>query len=69
VKVRAQYPHPYYWAAFVLTGDPGTVVAANSVQPLSKSTSIFWIIGLVGVVLLMVAGIIVLRRKGNGRAS
>jgi CHAT domain-containing protein len=21
--VRSQYPHPYYWAGFVLTGDPG----------------------------------------------
>ena len=20
---RAQFPHPFYWAAFVLTGDPG----------------------------------------------
>ena len=25
-ETRAQYPHPYYWAAFVLTGDPGTAV-------------------------------------------
>jgi CHAT domain-containing protein len=24
---RAQYPHPYYWAAFVLTGDPGSAIA------------------------------------------
>ncbi|MBI3654280.1 MAG: CHAT domain-containing protein [Acidobacteria bacterium] len=23
---RKKYPHPYYWAAFVLTGDPGTTI-------------------------------------------
>lgn len=23
-EIRAQYPNPYYWAAFVLTGDPGS---------------------------------------------
>jgi hypothetical protein len=22
-EVRTEYPHPYYWSAFVLTGDPG----------------------------------------------
>ena len=27
---RAKYPHPFHWAAFVLTGDPGTTTASNS---------------------------------------
>ena len=22
-EARKKYPHPYYWAAFVLNGDPG----------------------------------------------
>lgn len=26
-KIRSRYPHPYYWAAFVLTGDPGVSTA------------------------------------------
>ncbi len=26
-KIRATYPHPYYWAGFVLTGDPGITTA------------------------------------------
>jgi CHAT domain-containing protein/Flp pilus assembly protein TadD len=23
IEIRKKYPHPYYWSAFVLTGDPG----------------------------------------------
>ena len=25
IEVRAEYPHPYFWSAFVVTGDPGEV--------------------------------------------
>ncbi len=41
-EVRAQYPHPYYWAAFVLTGDPGKVTGAmvisQATPTVTKST-------------------------------
>jgi CHAT domain-containing protein len=30
IDIRQQYSHPYYWAGFVLTGDPGS--AKNSLQ-------------------------------------
>jgi CHAT domain-containing protein len=29
-KTRRQYPNPYYWAAFVLTGDAGPAPRAKS---------------------------------------
>jgi CHAT domain-containing protein len=31
VETRRHYPHPYYWAAFVLTGDPGTSAGGSAV--------------------------------------
>lgn len=32
-EVRTKYPHPYYWAAFVLTGDPGV---GSAISPTRK---------------------------------
>jgi CHAT domain-containing protein len=39
IDVRAKYPHPYYWASFVLTGDPESMIH-QSVIATSTSTSI-----------------------------
>jgi CHAT domain-containing protein/tetratricopeptide (TPR) repeat protein len=46
---RAKYPHPYYWAAFVLTGDPGAS------QTGSPSPIVWAAIGLACVALAIVA--------------
>jgi len=35
IEIRQNYPNPYYWAGFVLTGDPGKGGTANL---LAKST-------------------------------
>jgi len=61
--VRAQYPHPYYWAAFVLTGDPGPVVEVNSMRSLLKDKRVLWRIGILGAFLLLTGGAMVLRRR------
>jgi len=29
LEIRQKYPNPYYWAGFVLTGDPGESRTAN----------------------------------------
>jgi hypothetical protein len=70
-EVRAQYPHPYYWAAFVLTGDPGSYVAPASTSPLFDvdgsipplGRALLWV-GICAVVLASLAlGIVSWRRK------
>jgi CHAT domain-containing protein/tetratricopeptide (TPR) repeat protein len=52
------YEHPYYWAAFILIGDPGDLATEPENQRSSLSGAIAWVIGggvLVGALLLAVA--------------
>jgi CHAT domain-containing protein/Tfp pilus assembly protein PilF len=68
-EVRAQYPKPSHWAAFVLTGDPG-LIAANIqhqiVQPQEPSNPgallIITLIVVIALVALVVIWLIVSRR-------
>ena len=50
-EVRTQYPHPYYWAAFVLTGDAGLHGQVESASPL-VSNPISWTAGIGGLLLI-----------------
>ncbi len=39
IDVRAEYPHPYYWAAFVLTGDGGKLTGDVDVGVATEATT------------------------------
>ena len=62
IEIRAQYPHPYYWAAFVLTGDPGSYVppvSPTQPSPLDRfpGTYISMLVGL-GLAVLLVGAMV-----------
>jgi CHAT domain-containing protein/Tfp pilus assembly protein PilF len=71
-EIRQEYPHPYYWAAFVLTGDPGSYVpptspsilhdGARNVLPLRRD---FFFIGLCcfALTMILVGGMVWWRRR------
>jgi hypothetical protein len=61
--VRTQYPHPYYWSAFVLTGDPGAVMGVNPMPSVMARNRTLWAVGLVAALLLLAAGLMIWRRK------
>ncbi len=61
-EVRAQYPNPYYWAAFVLTGDPGSSVQVNPVQSTLKNNRLILAVALSTLLVLFAIGAIVMRR-------
>jgi len=62
-EVRAQYPHPYYWAAFVSTGDPGASVKEGSLQRLLENKLIWLILAVVASLLFVGSGVMVLRKR------
>ena len=39
-EVRATYPHPFYWASFVLTGDPGPITASRTADALTPASAV-----------------------------
>jgi hypothetical protein len=65
LDVRATYPHPYYWAAFVLTGDPGTGVEAQSPWPFSGSRRVLWLAGIAGSLVCAFLAILVIYSAGK----
>ncbi len=60
LDVRDDYPHPYYWAGFVLTGDPGE--AGTNIDGLEERSSI-WNYIIVGGVLFL--GVFVIWKKSR----
>jgi CHAT domain-containing protein len=59
--VRGKYPHPYYWAAFVLTGDPGQITqleATVTAEPKSDADGLWAVaVMLLGLIVLLGFGV------------
>jgi hypothetical protein len=70
--VRATYPNPYYWAGFVLSGDPGTASGRFAwIQRLRISRVLWpWLAGSSIVLMAIVlGGIFVYRRRVSKRSA
>jgi len=63
IEVRAEYPNPYYWAAFVLSGDEGESTAVRPRPPVPLPTP-GW-----GLVLVLLAGLCTCVISGGGVAA
>jgi CHAT domain-containing protein/Tfp pilus assembly protein PilF len=65
LDTMAEYPNPYYWAAFTLTGDTGEVETLSVV-----SRKWIWLGGGVlfgGFLFVLISGVVRIRRRGNQR--
>jgi tetratricopeptide (TPR) repeat protein len=66
IEVRVQYPNPYYWAGFVLSGDPGEASGMYIWWNWINSRSV-WLVRIIGwstlLLLVVLVPIWVLRRK------
>jgi tetratricopeptide (TPR) repeat protein len=77
IKSERPYEHPYYWAGFILVGDPGDLTSVRPVlaegTPLTPASAMAsgrrwpWLLGMGGVGIGLIAGL-VLRRRGRRAA-
>jgi CHAT domain-containing protein len=59
METRVRFPHPYYWAAFVLTGSPGTPSDSSNILPIGIAATV------VILVLALLAVLFVLRKRAR----
>jgi CHAT domain-containing protein len=62
IDTRKQYPNPYYWASFVLTGDPGKVASPKPI-PSSKPSWPIQIPCTFGLILALPAVWMLIKKK------
>jgi len=67
LHIQAEYPHPYYWAGFILSGDGGKIgmdaTGGKSAFTIPISPWI-WLVGSVGLLLIIAWGVRGRKRYG-----
>lgn len=63
--VRAQYPNPYYWASFVLTGDTGAFLESAPTTAIKPASSVIKIV--IGILLCALVIVLLMKTISNRR--